>query len=158
MGTTARGAAAGAMGVLAMDVMTWWMYRQEDPAVRAREHRARQYGMDTAHAMVRKVTKAVGSSAGAEEPNGAGIAVHYGLGMAPAVLYARYRRKHRWLRAGRGALYGFALFLVNDEVVGPLLGVAGGPAEYPWQAHVRGLVGHVVLGMATEAALNALEE
>ncbi len=155
---TARGAATGAVGVLAMDVVTWLMYRREDPADLSREQRARAFGQDTAHALVRRVAEAVGSDAGAEQPNGAGIAVHYGLGMGPGALYAEQRRKHPWLRAGRGALYGFGLFVVNDEIAAPLLGIAGPPGAYPWQAHVRGLIGHVVLGMVTEATLNAIED
>jgi hypothetical protein len=155
--TTARGAAAGAVGVLAMDVVTWLMYRREEASDLLSEQRARAFGQDTAHALVRRVAKAVGSDVGAQEPNGAGIAVHYGLGMAPGALYAEQRRKRPWLRAGRGALYGFGLFLVNDEIAAPLLGIAGPPGAYPRQAHLRGLVGHVLLGMVTDAMLNAVE-
>ncbi|SNR96156.1 hypothetical protein [Blastococcus mobilis] len=87
--TTARGAAAGAVGVLAMDVVTWLMYRREDPADLAREQRARAFGQDTAHALVRRVAEAVGSDAGGEQPNGAGIAVHYALGMGPGAATPR---------------------------------------------------------------------
>lgn len=158
MGDTAQGAAAGAVGVLAMDVVTWWMYRRESPRDQDREHAARAFGMDTAHAAVRKFARTVGSPAGREQPNGAGIAVHYGLGMVPAALYVRLRRRYPWLRAGGGALYGFVLFVINDEIAAPLIGVAGGPGKYPWQAHLRGLVGHVVLGMVTDAMLNAIED
>ncbi|MDP9445148.1 MAG: DUF1440 domain-containing protein [Actinomycetota bacterium] len=155
--TTARGAGAGAVGVLAMDVVTWFMYRQEPPTDRSRERRARAFGMDTAHALVRRVAQAVGSDAGSQQPNGAGILVHYGLGMGPAAGYARWRHRYPWLRTGRGALYGFGLFVVNDEIGSRLLGIAGPQRDYPWPAHLRGLVGHVVLGMVTEATLDAIE-
>jgi hypothetical protein len=30
--------------------------------------------------------------------------------------------------------------------------------DYPWQTHLRGVVGHVVLGVATHLTLEALEE
>ncbi|GAB3350390.1 DUF1440 domain-containing protein [Modestobacter lapidis] len=156
--TAARGAAAGAVGVLAMDVVTWAMYRRESRLDLLREKRARRYGKDTAHAMVRRLTRAAGSRAGATEPNAAGIAVHYGLGMGPGLLYAHQRHQHPWLRAGSGALYGLLLSIVNDEIAAPLLRVAGPPGAYPVKAHVRGLVGHLVLGMATEAALNAIDD
>ncbi len=77
--------------------------------------------------------------------------------MGPGALYAQQRQHRRWVRTGRGALYGFGLFLLNDEIAARLLGIAGPQGVYPWQAHLRGLVGHVVLGMVTEAALNAIE-
>jgi hypothetical protein len=45
-----------------------------------------------------------------------------------------------------------------DEGVVPALGLAGGPTEYPWQAHARGLVGHLVLGAVTHATLELLDQ
>ena len=98
------------------------------------------------------------NDAGRSEPNGAGIAVHYALGMGPGALYAGQRQRRPWLRTGRGALYGVALYLANDLLAARLLGIAGPQGEYPWQAHARGLIGHLVLGMVTEATLNAIED
>jgi uncharacterized membrane protein YagU involved in acid resistance len=140
-----------------MDAVTWLLYRRENTLDLLREKHARRYGKDTAHALVRRVTEAAGSDAGSSEPNGAGIAVHYGLGMAPGALYAAHRQQHAWLRAGRGAGYGLALYLFNDLLAARLLGIAGPQRDYPWQAHTRGVVGHVVLGVVTEATLNAVE-
>jgi hypothetical protein len=122
-----------------MDVVTWALYRSDSRRELLREKRARVRGKDTAHATVRQAARLVGSDRGRSEPNGAGIAVHYALGMGP------------------GALYAQQLFLANDELAAPLLRIAGPPGAYPLKTHVRGLVGHVVLGMATEAALNAVE-
>ena len=156
--TTARGGAAGAVGVVAMDVATWALYRRENRLGLLREKQLRPYGKDTAHALARRVTRAVGSDAGRSEPNGAGIAVHYTLGMAPGALYAQQRQRRPWLRSGRGALYGLGLYLANDLLAARLLGIAGPQGQYPWQAHARGVIGHVVLGMATEATLNAIDD
>ena len=156
--TTARGAAAGAVGVVAMDAVTWLLYRRESRLDLLREKRLRPYGKDTAHALVRKISRSVGSDAGSSEPNGAGITVHYALGMGPGALYAQQRTQRPWLRRGNGALYGAALYLANDLLAARLLGIAGPQGKYPWQAHARGIVGHVVLGVATEAALNAMED
>jgi hypothetical protein len=104
-----------------MDVVTWLLYRRENKLDLLREKRVRRYGKDTAHALVRRVSDAAGRDAGSSEPDGPGIAVHYGLGMAPGALYAQQRHQHSWLRAGRG------------------------------------VVGHAVLGIVTEATLNAVE-
>jgi hypothetical protein len=49
------------------------------------------------------------------------------------------------------------LFVANDEIANPLLGTSGGPTEYPMEAHVRGLVGHLVLGAATHASLKVMD-
>lgn len=62
-----------------------------------------------------------------------------------------------WARP-EGLLYGLELFLVQDEGLNPILGTSGGPTEYPWQAHARGLVGHLVLGAVTHATLNVLDQ
>ena len=123
-----------------------------------REKQARVFGKDTAHAAARRLARLVGSDAAQDEPNAAGIAIHYALGMVPGAVYARLRQSQPWLRTGRGAVYGLALTVVNDEIAGRLLGIMGPQRGYPWQAHLRGLVGHVVLGMVTEAAIRALDE
>jgi hypothetical protein len=52
------------------------------------------------------VVQKVAEAAGAQQRNGVGIAVHYGLGMGPGALYTHRRRQYPWLRTGRGALYG----------------------------------------------------
>jgi len=36
-------------------------------------------------------------------------------------------------------------------------GMTPGPGSFPWQAHARGLVGHLVFGLAAEAALSAAD-
>ena len=37
------------------------------------------------------------------------------------------------------------------------LGLTPGPRAFPWQAHARGLAGHLVLGLATEGVLQAAD-
>lgn len=156
-GDVTRGASAGAVGVWAMDVVTWWMYRRQDPTALQREKQTRVFGKDTAHAAARRLARLVRSDAARDEPNAVGIAIHYALGMVPGAAYARLRQAQPWLRTGRGALFGLALTILNDEIAGRLLGIMGRQRAYPWQAHLRGLVGHLVLGMVTEATLRALE-
>lgn len=176
----ALGAAAGAAGVWVMDRVGWRMYDREDPGALAQELQARRggsdvgftdaekaaldqqpqtgpVGKDTAHVAVEKLASLSGIKVRTEQPNPAGIAVHYALGVLPGALHAVLRRKVPVVRAGGGALYGFGLFVVNDETVAPVLGLASGPRKYPWQAHARGLVAHVVLGVVTETALRLVD-
>ncbi|CAA9313559.1 MAG: hypothetical protein AVDCRST_MAG56-6410 [uncultured Cytophagales bacterium] len=50
------------------------------------------------------------------------------------------------------------LFIVMDEIVAPLAGLASGPFAYPWQAHARGLAGHLTVGVTTDAVLGLLDQ
>lgn len=152
-----KGAAAGAVGVWAMDVATWAVYRRQSLATLMQEKENRPFGKDPAHAMAERLRRLIGSEV-QEEPNSLGVAIHYQLGMAPAAVYVRLRRRMPWLRAGRGSLYGALLYVVNDEIAGRVLGIMGPQRYYPWQVHIRGLIGHVVLGVVTEATLHVLEQ
>jgi uncharacterized membrane protein YagU involved in acid resistance len=87
----------------------------------------------------------------------AGKVVHYGLGVMPGALYGALRHRVDDLDAGGGLACGLGLFLVNDEIMNPLLGITSGPMEYPWQAHWRGLVTHMVLGATTDTVLDVLD-
>lgn len=46
--------------------------------------------------------------------------------------------------------------LIEDEIANPLLGSAAPPGRYPWTAHARGLVAHLVYGLVTDAVLSLL--
>ena len=153
-----KGAIAGAVATWAMDKVAWYIWDRQDPATLRREEAARTEGMDPAHVTANRVARALGKELHPAQPHPAGIAVHYGIGTGPAMLYAPLRRRYPMLGAAGGLLYGLGLFLAVDEGVVPALGLAGGPTEYPWQAHVRGLVGHLVLGGVTHATLELLDQ
>lgn len=152
-----KGAVAGAVGVWAMDQVGWYMYNREAPEVLQQEQEARVEGMDPAHVAANRVADAVGTTLTPRQPHPAGIGVHYGLGVMPAMLYGPLRHRVEGLDAGHGLLYGLGLFLAMDEIVAPALGLAAGPTEYPWQAHARGLVSHLVLGVVTDVVLDVLD-
>lgn len=152
-----KGAVAGTVGVWVMDVVTWVMYRRESTATIATEKKARKFGKDPAHAAARHVARLAGSDAAQVEPNAGGIFIHYLLGIGPGMLYGKLRRSAPAVTAGKGALWGAGLYVANDLLAGRLLRLMGPQRDYPWQAHVRGVVGHVVLGVTTHAVLEALE-
>lgn len=133
-----------------MDRVGWWMYRHEDPAALERELRARPQGLDSAHLSARKLGGLVGRDPGPRQPNSTGLAVHYALGALPGALYALGRQRVPLLQRAAGVPYGLVLFVINDELAAPLFGLARGPQHYPWQSHARGLIAHVVLGVATD--------
>jgi uncharacterized membrane protein YagU involved in acid resistance len=122
------------------------------------EQQARVGGKDVAHVAAEKLAAAVGRKLTPEQPHPVGIAIHDALGILPGALYGVLRHRVAGLGAGRGPLYGVGLILVNDELLAPVLGLTAGPTAYPWQAHARGLVSHVVLGVVTDTVLDVIEQ
>ena len=153
----ARGAIAGAVGTWAMDRVTRWMWNRESPELRIRERWVRPGGLDPAHVMANRVAGAMGKELEPRQPHPAGVGVHYALGVVPGAVYGALRGRVAGVDALGGLLYGLGLFVFEDEGANTLLGTSGKPADYPWQAHVRGLVGHMVLGVATHATLELME-
>ena len=151
-----KGAIAGAVGVWLMDRVTWHFYRNEKPAVHRQEKEAQVEGKYAPAVTAERMLGAFGIRIPDEKRYLAGRSVHYFMGMMPAVFYALGRHRMQGIGSWRGPLYGFALFLVFDEGIVPLLGHAAGPTAYPWQAHARGCIAHLVLGTTTDTVLNLL--
>lgn len=152
-----RGSLAGAVGVWIMDRVDWFMFRHEDPAARRRTESVRPGGLDPAHLAVNRAADRLGTSLQPRQPHPAGLTMHYGLGVGPAALYAVARHRLDWPGPARGAALGLSLFLLQDEGINAMSGLAAPLNEYPWQAHARGLVAHLLLGIAIDLALDAME-
>ncbi|HJU16216.1 MAG TPA: hypothetical protein VJ770_07075 [Stellaceae bacterium] len=152
-----RGAVAGAIGAWVMDRATWLLQDREPRPAIARERAAWPEGLDVSHALGYHLAEWAGIPADRAQPSTLGMVTHYLLGIAPAVLYAALRERDLRFAADRGLLYGFLIFVLWDEILSAATRIAGPPGAYPWQAHLRGLVGHLSLGAATHVALTALE-
>lgn len=155
--TTVKGLAAGAVGVTAMDyLVTWPMYKLEDEEAYRREKELQPDGKWAAHAAVKKTANLLGTQPSEDKIFYAGKVHHYLIGMAPAAIYAYFYNKSSVLKKTKGFLLGFGLFVIMDELVVPALGLSGPAKKYPWQAHLRGLLGHLMYGVATHYALEAI--
>jgi hypothetical protein len=151
------GAAAGAVGTWALDRTDWRMWKNESEDARRQTNAVRPFGEPPAHVLVSKAEKALGIETTPEQHELAGVTVHYGIGIGPAVAYAIVRDKLPGRGPARGLLYGLGLFLLQDEAVNAVSGVGAKPNRYPWQAHARGVVSHLVYGVVTEMALNRMD-
>jgi putative membrane protein len=80
-----------------------------------------------------------------------GPLVHYVFGSLMSGLYGATVELKPKTNAGRGILFGTALWLVADEGAVPLLGFSKSPAEYPLSAHAYALASHFVYGLAAES-------
>jgi hypothetical protein len=152
-----QGAVAGAIGVWFLDQVDWYMYNHEDPQARRRTQQVRPGGLDPAHVLANKVAGALGTKLSPPQPHPAGIAIHYSLGIGPGALYGALQDRAPVLGVGRGALYGLGLFLLQDELANAATGLSARPGQYPWQAHARGLVAHLVYGVVTDSVLRLLK-
>jgi hypothetical protein len=153
MWTAARGAAAGAIGTWVMDRVTTAMYERHSAADIEREQAAWPNGKSSVENLVDGSAARIGLTLRPEARERLIQLTHYGLGVGPGVLYAMLRRRVPLLGAGMGVAYGLLLFAVNDEFMNTALGLSGPPDAYPASSHVRGLVGHVTLGITTDLAL-----
>jgi hypothetical protein len=151
------GAAAGAAAVWVMDRVDWFNFRHEDPMARRRTQAVRPGGMDPAHAGAHAAAEAMGHDLEPKQKNAAGLATHYSLGILPGALYGALRHKVPGLDAGRGTAFGVGLLLLQDEGLNALMGNAAKPTEYPWQAHARGLIAHLVYGLVLDTVLDAAD-
>lgn len=151
-----KGAVAGAVATWLMNQVTTWMYEFESREAQEREERAR--GGRTAYgAAAEKVAALAHVELPEEQRRRAGTAIHWATGITAGALYAVMRKRWPALKSARGVPFGVGFFLTVDELLNPVLGLTPGPRVFPWQTHARGLGGHMVFGLATEAMLEGLD-
>ena len=151
-----RGASAGAAATWVMDRVTTAMLDAQPPEVTAAERAAAPNGKSAVGNLVDRLSRTAGVELTPEQEALAGQAIHYALGVVPGALYGVLRRRAPLIGAGGGLVYGFLLWLIADEVVNSALGLSAPPDAYPPQTHLRGLVGHLVLGAVTNSGIEAL--
>ncbi|MDO5370060.1 hypothetical protein [Paracoccus sp. (in: a-proteobacteria)] len=154
------GTVAAVAATVALDRLDWFMWNNLSPETRQRTRSVRPEGLDPGHLIARKAARALGTDIaprGRDNQHPAGVAVHLAIGMVPALAYAALRRRAPSLTAGGGTLFGLGMFTLHDEGMNTASGLGARPAEYPWQAHARGLVAHLVYGAVLEGTLRLLD-
>lgn len=151
-----KGAVAGAVGAWAMDQITSFFAEQEGPEVLSSETRVRPEGDTPQTLMAKKLAETAGYELAPRQTAYGGSIAHYAVGVLPAAAYAasRSRRGPSW---GRGMILGLGMFVLQDEIGNWAFGLADRPDQYPWQTHLRGLIGHLGYGAATEGTLSMLD-
>jgi hypothetical protein len=160
LGEIALGAVAGAAATWLMGKATNYLYEHENETARQREDKVRG-GQSAYETAAEKVAGLVCQPLSDDERKKMGAAIHWSVGIGSSALYALLRRRLAGRGLGRelaaGALFGTAVWLLLDEVGNVALGLTPGPTAFPWQAHARGLAGHLVLGLAAEGVLQAAD-
>lgn len=84
-------------------------------------------------------------------------AVHYAVGGLAGAGYALAARPCPALRAASGAGFGFAFWLLGDELAIPRLGLSASPSRYSLPMQVNSLGEHLVYGLTAEQVRRALQ-
>jgi len=150
------GAVAGAVATWAMDKVTTALYERESDQAREREDRAR-HGKTAYGVAAEKAAKVAGAELSDADREKYGSAIHWALGITAGALYGVLRPRLERAALARGLAFGAAFWLLMDETVTPAIGLAPGPAAFPWQTHARGLLGHLAFGAAADATLAAIQ-
>lgn len=90
------------------------------------------------------------------EKQTAGSAVHYAFGTAVGALYGGCSAVLPFVSAGRGMLYGTAVFVLADEIGVPAAGLSPPPTETPGSSHAKAFASHCVYGFVTDLIRRAL--
>ncbi len=157
LGGAIRGAIAGAAGVWALHEVDKYLQSKESFKTRAATVAAQPGGLDPAHIVADRATRAAGVELAHKQDNNAGLAVKYAIGIVPAMLYGALRDRLAFLDAARGAAFGVATWAIEDEYGARAAGLAGPPSQYPWQAHGRGFLGHIAYGLTLDAVLRVIK-
>lgn len=86
-----------------------------------------------------------------------GQAVHWGYGILLGSVYGGLREEADAPDLLGGLGYGTAAWVIGDELMVPLLGLAEGPTSHGWADHAKALGAHLVYGAATSTATHALK-
>jgi len=152
----AKGAIAGLVATWVMGQLTTYLYEAENEEARKREDAARE-GKTAYGVAAEKAAGMVGRELSDEERQRAGSAIHWVLGAGAGAAYGVMRHRIPAADLGNGLLFGTAFWAVIDEGANVALGLTPGPTEFPWQAHGRGLAGHLLFGVAADVTLRALD-
>ena len=151
-----RGALAGAAGTWAMDMVTTGIVSSQSKAAAEAEKAAQPNGRPSVENLVELASTRLRVSIPEAQRPMVIVGVHYALGVVPGALYAVLRKRLPDVGSINGLIYGAVLFALNDEYLNTALGLSGPPRAYPAETHFRGLVGHLTLGVTTDAVLAVL--
>jgi hypothetical protein len=156
LGGAIRGLIAGTVATWLMDLTTTGLVDGQSEEDKQQEAAAQANGKSSVGNLLDRIQAMSGIQLGESAQAIAPQVVHYSLGAVPGAFYGAFRHRIPGLRAANGLLYGLIVFVANDEVMNTELGLAGRYEAYPLSTHWRGLVGHAVLGIATDTGLDVL--
>jgi Protein of unknown function (DUF1440) len=156
VGNVLKGAVAGAAATWALDRVTNYMYEHEADPARRREEQVR-HGRSAYESAADRIASILGRELSKAERQQLGTLIHWLLGIGAGIAYSVYGRRVPAFRRLGGGGFGSAFWASVDEALVSLLGLTPPPARFPWQAHARGLAGHLAYGITAEQTLRVLD-
>lgn len=159
------GAVAGVAGSLAMVLFNHLLggtgLGHPDEGRHGQEHRLRAQPNDTDGTIADEPSTMKAAAAGARVLTGRDLGrrqrqawapvVHHAFGGTIGAVYGLLAGVLPWVTAGRGVVFGAAVWLGAAEVGIPLAGLSRAPREYPPSRHAASLATHLVFGAVLEA-------
>jgi hypothetical protein len=152
----AKGLIAGAVATWTMEKVTGFFWTHEDAQARARYEEVSEGRYPPAR-MAEKVEGILNLDLPDEKHMMLAQGLHWAYGLGAGTAYALLRRRLPPAAAGQGLLFGALFSLVGDELFTSVAGLAERPTAYPWQAHARGLAGHLAFGLVADTALDLMD-
>ena len=143
------GTAAGYLAGQVMDKATTWFYERQSDASKQREGELLPGGAPMASA--RKLAGLVGAEPTDDQAGTIASTLHQSLGQLYGVVAAALAR-NGVPPVTAGLASGAGGFLLVDELANSLF-FTPPPQAYPVESHLRGVVGHLTLGVTTGALL-----
>ena len=153
----AMGVTAGAIAVWARDCADMLLSNLGTDETRAQTIAARPDGELPGERLVSMVEDATGRRLSKGDHAAAGEFVQYAMGIWPVIGYALIRDQLPMRGVARGAAFGATMFVGQDQLLNTVTGLNCKPGDYPWTAHVQGIVAQTVYGVVAELALDFLE-
>jgi hypothetical protein len=141
--------AAGYVGTKAMEPVSMKLYQLQDEQARKQEDEARP-GPPYEIAAT-KIAALLGARLEGTNLYRASMAMHYGLAIGWAPVYALLRRRGGMSPLGAALAGGASMSLLVDEGLTPALGFSAPNRAYPLVTHLRGFTAHLVFGLAVAA-------
>ena len=147
------GAAAGALGALVMSPAMSAIEKLQSPSDKRREDEA-DYEENAPTKAAREMARPLGVRF--ENPDAAGMAVHYAYGTMWGIAYALITRRFGSIPLLSGIVLGVGLWAIGDEILVPALRLAPKATAFPVTTHVKALGGHVAYGAGLDTAFRLL--
>lgn len=141
--------AAGYVGTKAMEPVSMKLYQLQDEQSRSQEDQARPG--PPYEIAAREISALLGVRIEGASLHRASMAMHYGLAVGWAPVYALLRRRGGMSPLAAALAGGASMSLLVDEGLTPALGFSAPNEAYPLVTHLRGFAAHLVFGLAVAA-------
>lgn len=148
------GSVAGLAGGQALDRVAELMYERTNPEDIEREKAIEP--RDPFIVLTQRVADRFGINLTKEDEKNSEMWIKLALSAAAGTAYVVAARRWPLGWVTGGMVFGTLFWLVEDEGMGPALGLAGDNRKYPAEAHLRGLAAHVAFGLTAALVAKTL--